>query len=219
MSTTWKFYCTQCGNRTVADVLGTATETEWLSFNEDEPDEGCPNHTYYSIVKCTTCAVVQLYTYHESHEDGLNDAELLYPKERSIAQDVPAIIAREFAEAKKVEKISKAAYAVLIGRVLERLFQDQGAAGKDMYEQIKDLSHRNIIPEPLCKMGHTLRFLRNKGAHATDYDIEEDEVQAMKDFIITLLEYVYVAPAKLAALTATIEKKKERIAQSKSKDV
>ncbi len=213
MSDTWKFYCTQCGNRTVADVLGTATETEWHSIGDDDQRHEIPHEWYYATIKCQTCATVQLYAYGEHHEEGLDQAVLLFPTTRSISKDVPALIAKEFAEAQKVEKISRAAYAVLIGRVLERLFQDKGAEGHDLYSQIKDLSRKNIIPEMLCQMSHTLRFLRNKGAHATDYVIEDDEVEAIKDFIITMLEYVYVAPAKLAAFNASIERKKTGVSK------
>ena len=212
MGDTWKFYCTQCGNRTVADILGTATETEWADIDEEDGYQPSRD-TYYTIVKCNTCTIVQLFTYNEYCEDGLDEAVLLYPTARSIPKDVPQIIAKEFAEAQKVERISKTAYAVLIGRVLERLFKDKGAVGKDLFDQIKDLSVKGVIPETLCEMGHALRFLRNKGAHVSDYEIEDNEVEAMRDFVITMLEYVYVAPAKLAVLKATIENKKKGLSQ------
>jgi len=160
--------------------------------------------------------VIQVFEHDESNENGLDGAELLYPLKRSLPQGVPLGIALEFREAQKVEKISKSAYTVLIGRVLERLFKDQGAIGEELYDQIKDLSARGIIPETLCEMGHALRFLRNKGAHVSDYEIEDNEVDAMRDFVITMLEYVYVAPAKLAALKAAIEKKKAVVKKRKS---
>lgn len=215
MGNTWKFYCTQCGNRTVADILGTATETEWADIDEKYGYQPSRD-TYYTVVKCNTCTTVQLFTYDEYCEDGLDEAVLLYPTARSIPKDVPQIIAKEFAEAQKVERISKTAYAVLIGRVLERLFNDKGAVGKDLFDQIKDLSAKGIIPDTLRDMGDTLRFLRNKGAHVSDYEIEDNEVDAMRDFVITMLEYVYVAPAKLAALKAAIEKKKAVVEKRKS---
>ena len=174
-----------------------------------------PFNEYYEVVRCITCGEVLIYNFDERYEeDPIEQGALLYPLKRSIPNGVPSAIAREFNEAQKVERISKTAYAVLIGRVLERLFKDKGAKGKDLFDQIKDLSARGIIPETLAEMGQALRFLRNKGAHASDYEIEENEVEAMREFVITMLEYVYVAPAKLAALKESIERKKKGLAQT-----
>lgn len=203
------FLCPQCGNRTVADSIGVVSETRWFYMDDEDPNSEIGFNEYYEVVRCVSCREVLIYGYGESDEgEELVQGNLLYPLRRNIPQGVPVSIVREFREAQKVEKISSPAYAVLIGRVLERLFKDQGAAGDTLYDQIKDLSAKNVIPETLCDMGHTLRFLRNKGAHAGEYEIEDDEVEAMRDFVITMLEYVYVAPAKLAALKKSIEKKK-----------
>lgn len=209
MAKQYTFSCTQCDNRTAADRIGVVTDTHWASIDEEDQDSAMSFSEYYEVVRCVTCGVVQVYGYDEDIEDkGLDHWKLLHPLKRSLPQGVPETIAREFAEAQKVEKISKTAYAVLIGRVLERLFLDKDAQGERLYDQIKDLSAKGVIPGTLCEMGHALRFLRNKGAHASDYEIDDNEVEAMRDFVITMLEYVYVAPAKLAALKATIERKK-----------
>jgi hypothetical protein len=213
MSKQHRLSCIQCGNDTAAEVIGTVTDTHWYYGDEEDPDSAMSQSFYYEVVRCITCKVLQIFEYDEDHEGGLDSAELLYPLKRSIPQGVPTAIAREFWEAQKVEKISSTAYAVLIGRVLERLFKDKGATGERLYDQIKDLSDRGIIPDTLCEMGHALRFLRNKGAHVSDYEIEDNEVEAMRDFVITMLEYVYVAPAKLAALKETIERKKKGLSQ------
>jgi hypothetical protein len=150
----------------------------------------------------------------------LRTATILYPLPPldSEANSVPVAIAREFWEAQRVEKTSKTAYAVLIGRVLERICKDKEAKGRSLNSQIKDLSDRGVIPAQLSEMAHALRFLRNSGAHVTDYSIDDDEVQAMKDFTVTMIEYVYIAPAKLAALKATIEKKKGAMNESGDKE-
>lgn len=209
MSKQHRLSCTQCGNDTAAEVIGTVTDTHWYYADEENPDSEMSHSFYYEVVKCITCKTVQIFKYEEDNYEGLDGAKLLYPLKRRIPDGVPVAISREFNDAQRVEKISRTAYAVLIGRVLERLFKDKGAIGERLYDQIKDLSDRGIIPDTLCEMGHALRFLRNKGAHVSDYEIEDNEVEAMRDFVITMLEYVYVAPAKLAALKATIESKKK----------
>jgi|JI9StandDraft_1071089.scaffolds.fasta_scaffold02689_3 hypothetical protein len=204
-----KYLCPECGNRTAAEVLGCAEDLHWYYVDETDENSAMSVSFYYEVVKCITCSGIQLFHYEEDFDGDLDNVQLLYPETRLIQPQVPSQIAHEFAEALKVERVSRTAFAVLVGRVLERLFIDKGAVGERMYDQIKDLSGKGVIPYTLCEMSHTLRFLRNKGAHVSEYEIDKEEVEAMKDFVTTLLEYVYVAPSKLAALKATIESKKK----------
>jgi len=60
-------------------------------------------------------------------------------------------------------------------------------------------------------MGDTLRNLGNLGAHSSEYNFDYVEIEAMKDFIIAMLEFVYVAPAKIEELRKSIEKKKTTV--------
>ncbi|MBK9288328.1 MAG: DUF4145 domain-containing protein [Flavobacteriales bacterium] len=134
-------------------------------------------------------------------------AKLCYPPVSRIPSGLPKMVAKEFSEALKIERASPAAYAVMIGRALESLCKDQQAKGRTLRSAMifRPLA---IIPKKLCEIGQTLRFLRNKGAHAGDYEIDRNEARAMGDFFSTMLEYVYVAPAKLERLKKSIEKKK-----------
>ena len=209
-----RFYCHQCGNHTTARFLSSVGVKEYALQDAARIGDGID--VFYSMIRCRSCDQVQLIKHEKGDGLDIKSANLLYPvplvdfEHRSV----PEAIAREFWEAQRVERTSKTAYAVLIGRVLERLCKDKEAKGRSLNSQIKDLSDRGVIPAQLSEMAHALRFLRNSGAHVTDYTIEDDEVQAMKDFTVTMIEYVYIAPAKLAALKATIEKKKGTMNES-----
>jgi hypothetical protein len=87
------------------------------------------------------------------------------------------------------------------------LCKDKSAVGNNLKDQIDDLAAKNIIPLTLSQMGHTLRTLGNIGAHASEYKLDITEVRAMRDFIVAMLEYVYVAPAKLENLRGSIKTK------------
>lgn len=211
------FDCAHCGNTTLPDVIKWVTHKETVSSNTD-PNGAVEVAYYYALTRCHTCNAISLLRTSQLDKDpnDLKAAYRCYPTIVKAPTGLPEALAAEYAEALKIEKISKEAYAVMIGRVLERLCKDKNAKGERLYDQIKDLSKRGLIPEQLCEMAHALRFLRNAGAHVTDFQIEQDEVQSMKDFINTMLEYVYVAPAKLNALKASIEKKAAGAPKKKS---
>ncbi len=201
------FNCLQCGNRTIAEVLGTASNFDWSRSSDEAEEPRSDSYSEYKVIKCLTCSTVQLFGLTDEARDGLDSAHLLYPSLGNISSEVPEAIAKEFWEARKVGSISRSAYAVLIGRVLERIFIDKGAQGDTLFDKLKYLSHKRIIPEPMIDIGHAIRYLRNRGAHIGEYQIDEDEVQAMNDLVATMLEYIYVAPSKLAQLKETMERK------------
>jgi len=134
-------------------------------------------------------------------------ATLLYPAPRALGEAIPKEIRKSYEEARKVEKISPNAFAVLIRRSLELLCKDQKAKGNNLKEQIADLSERGIIPKPLVAMAETLRFIGNIGAHKIEVNIDLEETSAIDDFLVAMLEYVYVAPDKIKKLRDSISMK------------
>jgi hypothetical protein len=87
---------------------------------------------------------------------------------------------------------------------------DKKSKGRTLSTQLKDLSINGTIPQTLIDMGDTLRFLGNQDAHATNYDIGYHEVESIDDFFTAMIEYVYVAPAKLERLKETIREKSNK---------
>ncbi len=56
-------------------------------------------------------------------------------------------------------------------------------------------------------MAHQIRQIRNLGAHADEDDeVTGADVPIMLDFLEAILEYLYVAPAKIAAVQVRLKK-------------
>ena len=79
-----------------------------------------------------------------------------------------------------------------------------------LYENIKSLSDKGIIPEQLKSIALKLKDLRNIGAHANLGELTENEIPILEAMINAILEYVYAAPL-------LIEKVEERIEALKLK--
>ncbi|MCD4664020.1 MAG: DUF4145 domain-containing protein [Bacteroidales bacterium] len=183
--------CAHCGNKTkqekIFHVIG--QETAYLS---KDPEDTMDYDVYYTVVKCTTCQNISLFanTEFDDNPENLFDAHLCYPHEKRIEKQVPEIISKNYLEAKKVMKVSNPAFAIMIRRGLEFICKEQKAKGRSLKAKLEDLVKREIIPTPLAEMGDTLRVLGNIGAHATEYVIDQQEIQAMNDFYLAMNEYV-----------------------------
>lgn len=199
--------CPHCGNKTPQVVEYETTSIEKVSTGDGQV---FPIKDYYFLVRCRTCKEISLYGSWELAEDpyDLEEAYCLYPKIEAIPSNIPDVIRRSYNEAKKVEKISPAAFVVLIGKSLECLCEDKKAEGNNLKNKLDDLAKKGIIPKTLLKMGHSVRLLRNIGAHPSDYDITEEEVSIIGDFFAAVIEYVYVAPEKIKSLEEKLKRYK-----------
>lgn len=199
--------CPHCGNKTPQVVKYETTSTEKVSTRR--------GHIflidyYYFLVQCKTCNGISLYGSSEDVIDpyDLEDAHCLYPKIKTMSSNIPDVIRRSYNEAKKVEKISPTAYVILIGKSLECLCEDKKAEGSNLKNKLDDLAKKGVIPKTLLKMGHSVRLLRNIGAHPSDYDIKPEEVKIISDFFDAVIEYVYVAPEKIKNLEEKLKRYK-----------
>jgi hypothetical protein len=87
----------------------------------------------------------------------------------------------------------------MVGRTLEEICNHEKAPGKVLAEKIESLAASGRLPQVLADMVTNLRLLRNLAAHANenDYEIKEEDVPIIRDFIDTVLEYLYIAPEKI----------------------
>ena len=200
--------CPHCGNRTPQDILANITNNEPLFANDGEYVGSYEN--YYYLTKCKTCNDISLFADWEINEaaGNLDQAGILYPSNKKFYGDLPSALEHSYNEAKKVEKVSPTAFAILIRRALEFLCKDKKATGRNLKNKIEDLGKKGIIPKTLAEMADALRFLGNVGAHASDYKIDNSEVKSIDEFFIAMLEFVYIAPAKIENLKKRIQEKK-----------
>lgn len=202
--------CPHCGNETTHEIIH-KVETSEKAFSTSDSDNFFEFDVTYYLTKCKTCFQISLFGDSEIDEiqGKLCEAGICYPRQSYFGDEVPETIKQTYNEARRIKNILPTAFAVLIRRGLEFLCIDKKAKGQTLYKQLEDLGQTGIIPRTLVEMGDTLRFLGNKGAHATNYKIGITEVQAMNDFFIAMLEYVYIAPAKLNRLRETIKLKQK----------
>jgi hypothetical protein len=202
--------CPHCGNEVPHTVEAQSSANEELFANDG--DSVGVFESFYYLARCTTCKNISLFSDWDFDEapGDLKRAALLYPSKKRLDNVVPKAIKDSFEEAKKVERVSPNAFAVLTRRSLELLCKDQKAKGGNLKEKIHDLSLRGIIPATLTEMAEALRFLGNLGAHDIEFDFEREETQAMEDFLVAMLEYVYVAPDRIKKLTDSVSKKTKK---------
>lgn len=203
--------CPNCGNRAPQVLLSSSKGTENITIYDVKTGVSSSEEmeAYNYFVQCSTCMGISIYSDYEFYDNpgNLEEAHLIYPSIKSLF-GVPEAIRGSYKEAKKVEKISPTAFAVLIRRAVEYLCKDQKASGYTLKEKLEDLAKKNIIPATLSRMANAIRYFGNIGAHSTKIGVSKDEVEAMDDFFLAIVEYVYIAPEKLNKLSEKIKVKK-----------
>jgi hypothetical protein len=157
---------------------------------------------------CPACGEPTVQTWCWSPEMSVEANErVLYPTRRDNTS-LPETIGIRLDAAMKVKKIDPGFYAVGIGRMLEAVCKEQGATGKDLFAQLDDLVVMGKMPEPLTAAAHELRKLRNLGAHDEEIDVSADDVALIEALGEAILEYLYRAPAAVAAVRAGLAERR-----------
>ena len=203
--------CGHCGNhapmKTVAEYRQVTTHShEGAPFDWDEGP-------FWELSKCPACGGVVLrrgyWHEHLSDETG-PDYEVLYPAQRQEIEGLPKEIASAYAAALKVKPIDSNAFGVLLGRVLDLVSIEQKAEGDSLYNRLKDIARKGIIPERLADMAHGLRKLRNIGAHADLGELTPLEIPILESLIKAILEYVYSAQTMVSRVQEKLDALKEK---------
>ncbi|MEP2937561.1 MAG: DUF4145 domain-containing protein [Gilvibacter sp.] len=202
--------CGHCGNEVTQELLHTV-ESHDILWSTKDPSEISKIEAHYHLVKCTTCEDISLYFENEwdNAYGNFDDMFRAYPIKKSFGSEIPLEISKTYKEAQRIKNVSPIAFAVLIGRTLEVICSDQKAKGKSLKNKLDSLVSTGKIPQQLADLADTLRFLRNQGAHATEYEIDHVEVSIIDDFLNAMIEYIYVAPSKLIKLKESIKNKKK----------
>jgi len=198
-------YCPHCGNRTPQRLIHRQRYYERSWYVTTGKEDRDPWSTFVAV--CETCDHILLY---ENVGDMLNDdefekAELKYPKSGRLTIDVPQTIREVYDEAARIKEIAPNAFAVQIRRALEALCEDRAAKGHSLAEKLKDLSARAEIPPVLAEMTDVLRLIGNIGAHGISESVHPLQASAIDEFFKAVIEYVYVAPAKLRTFKKEME--------------
>jgi len=128
----------------------------------------------------------------------LDDSTLLWPIKRVLPSSVPANVRKIYDTALDV-RAEPNSFAVQIRRALEAICIDRGEPGKNLRDDLEELSKAGVFPPIVAEIAHELRDIGNTGAHAKAQDVEDKQTQAIDDFFHLVVNYVYEAPARLEA--------------------
>lgn len=196
--------CDHCGKRTTF-----AIRTEYTYVAQVETGY-YGDSTIWRIMQCLECLKPTLV---QTIKSPINlygtiskpRVEILYPAEKLPLSDLPTRIERAYLATLKV-KYEPNAFAVLAGRTLEMLCNHENVPGKVLAHRLENLANSGRIPLPLAQMALQLKQLRNLGAHAAEDEVNEEDVPIILDFLEAILEYLYVAPAKIEAVRARLKR-------------
>lgn len=209
--------CGHCNKVTVFEPRGEGTKngaTLDLKYHDGQ------EITSWRILECQWCKrptleeIVTSYSFKTDDVYGWMDPvsfeiTILYPEEKPVKTpltNLPEMIERKYLAALKVQNVEPSACAVLAGRALEAICNFEKAAGKTLSDKLNNLVSSDRIPKTLAEMAHQLRQIRNLGAHDADDEVTEEDVPIILDFLEAILEYLYVAPAKIVAVQKRLKK-------------
>jgi Domain of unknown function (DUF4145) len=207
-------FCPHCCNRAPQKAIAVHTCSEITWF--EEPDGGAEEEADYPgtyfVATCGTCQQLLIYWKQgDPADDGASgprryfwDAGLIWPDSMISEGAVPANVVAIYREAALVKRLSPNSFAVQIRRALEAVCSDKAAAGRSLYEMLAALATRGDLPPVLVEMTDVLRLLGNVGAHASDRTVRPSQVDALDEFFRAVIEYVYIAPAKLNQFRQTL---------------
>src|SRR5258708_38361082 len=210
--------CGHCGKQTVFHVRAEGTQFGAALPKSAKIDFDGQTITTWRVIECAFCnqpsLLKETIDYWFDHgeywaiEPHSAKSVILYPegKTRRPLTNLPEAIEEKYLAALKVRDIEPSACAVLIGRTLEAVCNHEKAAGRTLADKLGNLVKSDRIPPTLAEMAHQLRLIRNLGAHDADDEVTEEDVPIIMDFLEAILEYLYVAPAKVSAVKARLAK-------------
>lgn len=202
-----KIRCGHCGN--FAPMRGTLDRCGVVDqYNKDLKmivEEG----PVFELLHCPSCnGVVLREGYHADYysEEDAAYRKVIYPPTDRTPSGLPRGVGNAYEAAVRVRTVDANAYAVLLGRVLDKVCEDRKADGQTLFNKLQNLAERGEIPGNLAEMAQSLRQLRNVGAHADLGELTAEEIPFLDDLCRAILEYVYSAPTLIAKAQATLEK-------------
>src|SRR5216684_1421106 len=208
MTATKVMKCGHCNNEAVFYIRGAGTQGDLKVL--DLLDYVDHILTTWRLLECSVCSRPSLEETHTTYEfesigtqgsifPTLAKSMILYPTARTPMPltNLPETIEKKYMAALKVQAIEPSACAVLIGRTLEAVCNYEKATGKTLSDKLNNLVSSDRIPRTLAEMAHQLRQIRNFGAHDTEDEVTEEDIPIILEFLEAILEYLYVAPAKI----------------------
>ena len=192
--------CFHCGNIVPMKLIGRDAST----WDEGEPYIGVEEWSFYM---CPTCKAPTLICYYWQQDDKEITSPIgrsvMYPNNLFDDQSIPESIRKAYTAAAATKSLDNSVSLLAWRRVLELTCKDLGAKGNSLYDQISDLSNRNILPSSLKDASNLIRSLGNAGAHSDELSDKWMNLTDIESLVKYILEYVYVLPQKINAITTS----------------
>lgn len=212
--------CGHCGKQGVFHLRGEGTQYGAVLSDPYQTQYDGQTITTWRILECALCNKPTLVEEAVQYIFDVNEVEkfvrvysaettALYPEVKTAKTpltNLPETIEKKYKAALKVQDIEPSACAVLAGRTLEAVCNYENATGGTLSAKLSALASSERIPPTLAQMARQLKQLRNLGAHDAEDDVTEEDVPIILDFLEAILEYLYVAPAKIAAVQARLNR-------------
>jgi len=198
-----KSFCDHCGNVTIQDIVTLEVP-------------GDRSHTY-TLCKCTICDGMLFRKHpgdwnapidHDQQPLGKNiPFEQLWPASLTLPPEVPERVRQIYQEARVIMLHSHSSFVVQIRRALEAVANDKKAEGKTLLAKTEWLIQNGMLPDVFGEMIHASRMIGNLGAHDGEKDVDLQDVEVVDEFFRAIIEYLYVASAKVSKVKGLLLKK------------
>lgn len=200
--------CYHCGNKGLLKIENIHNKT----YGGPVYNEVCVVIDYDSLEKyrwftlsCPVCGKVTLY---EECDDDLYQETFiryLYPPIDLEFNGVPESVRTAFESALKVKNVDSAICLLSLRRVLEAICKEKNANGGNLYEMVKDMIKKKVLPEMFDDACWIIRILGNSVAHGDTKTFYKSQVEQTINFVETIINYLYVLPEKMQKMKKIIE--------------
>ena len=206
--------CNHCGNFTLIDVLWEETHnTTWEETHNPKDelnfftfDQGTMKLRLSRCIVCSEITLKEVLNYEDKFGDFYSEEKIYYPITKTFSNNLPSTVNRAYWTALKVKPIDPNAFAVSVGRTLEAAYNHERAQGRNLTQKLDFLVQNGRIPKTLAEMAKQLKELRNLGAHDDEDEVTEEDIPIILEFLEAILEYLYVAPAKIEAVRTRLKR-------------
>jgi hypothetical protein len=170
--------------------------------------------TWY-LYLCPVCNEVTLEKSHwfseERDYDGspIINKDIIYPTYQTNEHYIPKNVKDAFDAALKVRNLDGAICVLGLRRALEKMCKEKGAKGDDLFNKLRELQDKKILPPIMKDVSYILRKEGNSAAHADDIEFDTETLNLMIEFTRTILDYVYTLPEKIKKAQERIKKHEE----------
>jgi Domain of unknown function (DUF4145) len=133
---------------------------------------------------------------------------IIYPEFSNRNFNLPEGLNKAYKAAQNVKNVDPNAYAVLLGRLLDKICIDKNAIGNTLNDKIKSLAKNGVIPEQISRIALGVKDFRNIGAHADLGELSDNEISIVEELINVIIEYIYEAPSMIQKVEREISKLK-----------